>query len=348
MAESAKTITLEKLATLTGGELFGDPNLSISGLADLDRASPSDASFVGHKRFLQHVPSSKAGVIIIASRFEREDGHNYIVVQDAESAFEKLAKHLLAHTRVKTGFEGIHPSAVIHPEAVLGDNVTVGPLAVIDKGTRIGKGSCIGAGAFIGLNAELGEECSIEERVVIKERCVLGNRVHILPGTVIGQSGYGFSQSPEGKHVKQEHFGTVEIGDDVEIGSNNVIARARFGKTTIGEGTKIDCLCEIGHNVRIGKHVIMVGHSAIGGSSRIGDYVMMGAKCAMDAHLEICSGVMLRAVSCLSKSITEPGAWGGQPPQPLKAENKNMVLLRNIQKLYDRVSVLEENARCKT
>ncbi|MCB1149612.1 MAG: UDP-3-O-(3-hydroxymyristoyl)glucosamine N-acyltransferase [Chlamydiia bacterium] len=341
MTESKKTITLEKLAALVGGELLGNPSHLISGLADLDRAAPSDASFVGHKRFLHHVSKSNAGVILIAARFEREEGKSYILVDNPESAYDKLADYLLAYTRVKTGFEGIHPSAVIHPEAHLEENVTVGPLAVIDKGARIGKGSRIGAGAFIGLDTILGEECNIEERVVIKERCKLGNRVTILPGTVIGQSGYGFSQTPEGKHQKQEHFGTVEIGDDVEIGSNNTISRARFGKTTIGEGSKIDCLCEIGHNVRIGKHVIMVGHSAIGGSARIGDYVMMGAKCAMDAHLEICSGVLLRAFSALSKSITEPGPWGGQPPQPLSQENKNMVLLRNIQKLYDRVSALE-------
>lgn len=337
-----KSFELEELAKLTNSEIIGDPRHRITGVADLSSATAEEVSFLGNPRYEKKVKDSCAGAIIIRPDVKRNSTHNFLLTDDPYGVFQKVIELVYADQKDTTGFEGIHPSAVIHPEAKIADNVSIGPHVVIDKGARIGKGTQIDSGALIGMEASIGEDCQIHAHAVIKQRCTLGNRVVIQPGAVIGVCGYGFQQDSHGRHQRLHHYGIVEIHDDVEIGANTTVARARFHKTIIGEGTKIDGLVEIGHNVQIGKHCLIIGQTVIAGSTKIGDYVMMSAKVAIDGHLEIASGVMIRAYSGVSKSIKEPGAYGGIPVQGLAQDNRMQVHLRNIGKYVDRIKELEK------
>ncbi len=333
---------LKELADLTNATLIGDPCHSIDGVADLGSASQNDASFLGNARYEKKAANSKAGVIFIRPDVPRKSARNYLLSDDPTAAFQKVVELIYSHKKETTGFKGIHPSAAIHPSAKIGENVSIGPNTVIDKNAAVDSGSTIGAGCFIGLEATVGKDCLIHPNVVIKERCRIGSRVIIQPGAVIGLCGYGYTQDKHRHHQKLHHFGIVEIHDDVEIGANTTIARARFHETIIGEGTKIDSLIEIGHNVHIGKHCIIVGQSAIGGSTKVGDYVMMGGKVAIDGHLEIASGVMIRAFSGVTKSLEKPGAYGGIPAQRLADQNRMDVHLRSIEKTLSRIKELEK------
>jgi UDP-3-O-[3-hydroxymyristoyl] glucosamine N-acyltransferase len=333
---------LKELAALTNATLIGDPLHQIEGVADLENAEEGDASFLNHPRYENKAKNSKAGVIFISPNSPRKTTHNYLLVENPAEAFQKVVELVNSDKKETTGFSGIHPSAVIHPSAKIGERVSIGPNAIIDKDAVIEAGTHIGGGCFIGLGTAVGGDCLIHPNVVIKERCTIGNRVIIQAGAVIGLCGYGYIQDKQGRHQKLHHFGTVEIHDDVEIGANTTIARARFYKTVIGEGTKLDSLIEVGHNVHIGRHCIIVGQSAIGGSTKIGDHVMLGGKVAIDSHLEIASGVMIRAYSGVSKSITKPGAYGGVPVQPLSDQNRMDVHLRGIEKTLNRIKGLEK------
>ncbi|NGX58162.1 MAG: UDP-3-O-acylglucosamine N-acyltransferase [Chlamydiae bacterium] len=337
-----KSFELQELAKLTNTKLEGDPRHRIVGVADLSHASSDEASFLGHPRYEKKVKDSRAGVIIIRPDAPRITAHNFLLTDDPYGTFQKVVELVYADQVETTGFEGIHPTAVIHPTAKVGEDVAIGPHVVIDKGARIGKGTEIRSGAMIGLEAVIGEDCMIHSHVVIKERCTLGDRVLIQPGTIIGVCGYGFKQDQQGRHQKLHHYGIVEIHDDVEIGPNAMIARARFHKTVIGEGTKIDGLVEIGHNVQIGKHCIIVGQSVVAGSTKLGDYIMIGSNVAIDGHLDIASGAMIRAFSGVTKSIKGPGAYGGFPTQGLAQNNRMDVLLRNIGKHVERIKELEK------
>jgi len=340
-----KSYELKELAKLTNATLEGNPHHKIVGVADLTNAGNEDASFLGHPRYEKKVKDSRAGVIFIRPDAPRSTAHNFLLTDDPYGAFQTVVELVYADQSVVTSFEGIHPSAIIHPDVILGEGVAVGPNAVIDKGAKIGDRTEIRAGAMIGLGAVIGEDCLIHAHAVVKERCILGDRVILQPGAVIGLCGYGYTQDEQGRHKKLHHYGIVEIGNDVEIGANSTVARARFHKTIIGEGTKIDSLVEIGHNVQTGKHCLIVGQSVVAGSTKLGDYVMLGGNTALDGHLEITSGVMVRAYSGVTKSITEPGAWGGIPVQKLADDNRMNVHMRNIEKYIARIKELERKVK---
>jgi UDP-3-O-[3-hydroxymyristoyl] glucosamine N-acyltransferase len=186
----------------------------------------------------------------------------------------------------------------------------------------------------------IGENCELHPNVVIRERCILGNRVTIHSGSVIGSDGFGYEMF-EGRHVKIEQVGIVQIEDDVEIGSCTTIDRARFGRTLIGEGTKIDNLVQIGHNCVLGKHCIIVSQTGISGSTRIGNHVTMGGQVGVAGHLVIGDKVMLLAKSGVTKSIPEPGAYTGYPAKPLMEGRKMLTYPGRVPELMERIKKLE-------
>jgi UDP-3-O-[3-hydroxymyristoyl] glucosamine N-acyltransferase len=207
--------------------------------------------------------------------------------------------------------------------AVIGDGTEIGPNAVIQEDARIGK------------------DCRIGANVSIRERCVLGDRVAIQPGAVIGSDGYGYEFS-EGRHVKIEQVGIVEIHDDVEIGANTTIDRARFGKTIIGEGTKIDNLCQIAHNVIIGKHCLIVSQSGLAGSCRLGDHVTVAAQSGVGGHVVIGDKAILSGRCGATTSLEGGMIYAGKPALPFREENKLQAHVRRLPKLVARVKALEE------
>lgn len=334
-----KHYTLEELAATTQSKLIGNSKHEISNVADLENASENDASFLANPRYIQAMKQSKAGVIFIDQEAPQEPGKNYLLSDNPSKAFQQVID-LLRPKKDSTGFKGIHPTAVIHPDAQIGDGAIVGPNAVIDIGAKIGRNSIIGAGCYVGCETVIGDDCLLYPRVVIRENCAIGNRVIIQPGAVIGSCGFGYI-TEHGKHIKLNQMGSVIIEDDVEIGANATIDRARFQNTVIGKGSKIDNLVQIGHGVRVGQHNIIVAQTGIAGSTTTGKYVVLAGQVAVAGHLHLDDMVTVAGKSGVSKSLPA-GKYGGIPAMKLEDYNRNQVFLRNIEKYVKQIGELEK------
>ncbi len=334
-----KLYKLKDVALLTECQLIGDPDYEISDVADLENASARDASFLSNARYLQAMKNSKAGVIFIDHEAVKNEGINYLVSKNPSRAFQILIDYLYPQNSHPSGFEDIHPSAVIHPSAKIGTGVSVGPHAVVDKDVLIGDRTFIGAGSYIGPGTSVGEDCLLHPRTTIRENCKIGNRVIIQPGAVIGSCGFGYI-TEKGCHVKLNQVGFVEIEDDVEIGANTTIDRARFQSTRVGKGTKIDNLVQLGHAVHLGEHNIIVSQTGIAGSTTTGKYVVLAGQVAIAGHLHLSDGVTVAGKSGVTKSL-RAGKYGGIPAIKLDDYNRNQVFLRNIEKYVKRIEELE-------
>lgn len=341
---SKKEFRLDELAALTGSRLVGNPDWVINNVADLESADSHDASFLANpgytpQRYENAMRSSKAGVIFIGPNVQAADGINFLIHENPSQAFQKLVDILFKDRAEFTGFVGIHPTAVIHPSCTLGEGVSVGPHAVIDKGAQIGAKTSVGAGSYIGPEVKIGQSCLIHPRVTIREFCIIGDRVILQPGVVVGSCGFGYITDPKTKqHVKLNQVGMVIIEDDVEIGANTTIDRARFKATVIGKGTKIDNLVMIGHGVKVGSRNLIVAQSGIAGSSQTGAYVVIGGQAAVNGHIKLADGVILAGRSGVTKSLAKPGAYNGIPAIPIHEYNRQAVYLKNIE---DTVSELK-------
>lgn len=337
----AFALTLSELARWVDGAIVrGGLDLHLTGMAALDVAEPGDVSFLGNEKYHAQFVTSKASAIIVQKGvIDGPEGAALIAVDNPSLAFAIVVRHFAAATRK---FQpGIHPLAFVDPTAVLNPGKTrVQVGAVIMAGVTIGDGSDIGPNAVISDDVTIGSDCRIMANVSIRERCILGDRVFIQPGAVIGSDGYGYEHSG-GRHVKLDQVGIVEIHDDVEIGANATIDRARFGKTLIGEGTKIDNLVQIGHNVVLGKHCLIVAQVGMAGSSQCGDNVIMGGQAGVGGHVKIGSGAAFAARSGISMNLPGNQEYGGKPAQPLREEMKMQAQIRRLPKLIARVKALE-------
>jgi UDP-3-O-[3-hydroxymyristoyl] glucosamine N-acyltransferase len=215
----------------------------------------------------------------------------------------------------------------------------IGANVVVEEDVTIGPGTEVGPCCSIGRGTTVGEHCLLHGNVSIREYCQIGSRVVLQPGVVIGSEGFGYELS-EGRHQPIPQIGIVVVEDDVEIGANSTIDRARFGKTVIGEGTKIDNLVQIGHNVRTGKHCLIVAQTGIAGSVTLGDYVTIAAQCGVAGHLEIASHVILAAKGGATKSITKPGIYWGLPAIPLREAKKEIAYTKRLPQLREQLREL--------
>lgn len=335
----SKSLTSQQLAELSGTTLVGDPSLVITDVSDIEVAESHHVTFLSNALYSKSLSSTKAGVIFIDSKTTPPPGKTCLIAKNPSIAFQKAINFFRGGTP-KTGFTGIHPTAVLHPSAKIAADVTIGPLCVIDEGVEIGTATTIGAGTIIGPYSKIGNECTIHSRVVIREGCFIGNRVVLQPGAVIGSCGFGFTLNERGEHEKLEQLGNVVIEDNVEIGANCAIDRGRFSSTKIRKGSKIDNLVQIAHAVEVGEHNIIVAQTGIAGSTKLGRYVVIGGQCAIAGHLQLEDKVMIAACSGVSKSL-KTGTYNGIPAIPIEEYNKNAVLLRNIGKLVERVKKLE-------
>lgn len=324
--------TLAELAELTRSQLIGDPHHLIAGVEDLECAGSEEATFLVNPIYKSLLEHTKAGVICIDINTVPIPGKNFLVSEAPDLTFQFIVKAFLANEAGKSGFEAIHPSAVIHPTVKLGKDVEVGPNAVIDQGCVIGDFTRIHALASIGPEVQIGSHCIIHSNVTIRERCKLGDRVILQPGVVIGSCGFGYATDAKGNHTKHEQLGIVILEDDVEVGANSTIDRARFKATRICQGTKIDNLVMIAHNVVLGPNNIIVSQTGISGSVTTGRNVVMGGQTGVVGHLDIASGAMFAARSGIKKSILKPGKYGGNPAIPLDEHNRQQVTLRKLLK----------------
>ncbi len=337
-----KKFTLAELAELTTATLIGNPEHLISAIEALESANSEDASFLANPRYRQAMRDSKAGVICIDRTTPTEDGKNYLVTDDPSLAFQKIADHILSAQHRTSGFTGIHPTAVIHPNTHIGKNVQIGPYVVIDQGSKVGDNTRIAPHVSIGPGVEIGMDCILHSHVAIRERCIIGNRVILQPGAVIGSCGFGFVTDARGKHTKLDQLGIVILEDDVEIGANTSVDRARFKITRISSGTKIDNLVQIGHNVTLGQDNIVVSQTGIAGSVKTGRNVVFGGQAGVVGHLEITDGVMIATRGGVSKSITKPGKYAGGPVMGLAEYNRQQVHSRKIIDYVKQIESLEK------
>ena len=309
-------------------------------MAALDAACSEEISFLGNEKYIPQFLATKAGAVIVPA------GHDFgnhpsalIAVANPSLAFAVVVRHFASE--LEKFIPGIAPHASVSTTARVNPNkVCIHSGAVIMDGASIGDGTVIYPNVVIQAGAIIGNDCRISANVTIRERCILGNRVIIQPGAVIGSDGYGYEFS-NGKHVKIDKVGIVEIGDDVEIGANTTVDRARFGKTVIGEGTKIDNLVQIGHNVVIGKHCLIIAQTGIAGSARLEDYVTVAAQAGVAGHVTIGSKAILAGRTGATTSLEGGITYAGMPALPMTEDNKLKAHVRRLPKLLARLKALE-------
>lgn len=338
---SKKSFSLEELAALTDCRLVGNPKQVITGVADLETATLQDASFFSNPRYQQAMKKSNAGAIFVDPDTPLMEGKNYLISAQPSRAFQQFIDTLHPPRKTPSGFTGIHPTAVIHSSAQLEDGVTIGPHAVIDEEVKIGAETFIGAGSYVGPHSTIGQSCLIHPRVVIREGCHIGNRVILQPGVVIGSCGFGYTTDKNGQHVKLNQVGNVLIEDDVEIGANTTIDRARFKSTIVGKGSKLDNLVQLGHGAILGPYNIIVAQVGIAGSSSTGRHVVLAGQVAVAGHLHLSDGVTVAGKSGVTKSLPT-GKYGGTPAVPIQVYNRNQVFLRNIEQFVEQLKKLEK------
>ncbi len=337
-----KKYTLQELAKLTNSQLIGDPLHVISGVESLESAKSEDASFLANLRYKDLMNHSSAGVVFVPPSIELLEGKNYLINENPSLAFQFTIELFLIGPYNQSGFIDIHKTAIIHPTAKIGSHVQIGPYVTIDQGACIGNHTRILSHVSIGSGVQIGDNCTIYPHVTIREKCVLRNRVIIQPGAVIGSCGFGLSTDLNGVHTKLDQLGIVELEDDVEIGANTTIDRARFKTTLISQGSKIDNLVQVGHNVQIGPHNIIVSQTGISGSAKTGRNVVLGGQSGIVGHLTIAAGSFISARGGVSKTISKPGKYAGTPVQPIGEHNRQQVHLRKISEYVKRIEDLEK------
>src|SRR5438309_1994792 len=323
---------------MCGGELVGDPSLQITGAASLGEAVPGEISFYSNPRYGTLLRKTRASAVFVPPDFAESIATVQIRVANPIKVFEQV---VLKFAPKPIAFAaGIHPSAVVDPSARLGERVSIQPYAVIEEGARVGDDAVNGAGSYIGHDTVIGAACLIYPRVTIRERSRIGSRVIIHSGVVIGADGFGF-EFVENRHKKIPQLGIVQIDDDVEIGANTTVDRARFGRTWIQQGVKIDNLVQIAQNVVIGKNSVIAAQTGISGSVQIGQRVLIGGQAGVIGHIEIGDNTAIGAQSGISKNISG-GAWWASPAVPLAEAKQQIAWIRRLGKLVARVKEIEK------
>lgn len=339
----AVALTLSELARLVDGDIVrGELSAVYDNIASLDEAVQGDISFLGNEKYYNQFLKSKAGVVMVPKGFaDGAEEMALIAVENPSYAFGLAVKHFTKALSYR--FQaGIHPKAFVDPSVTVDlTKVRIHAGAVVMAGAQIGDGSEIGPNAVVGEQVVIGRDCHLHANVSIRERCILGDRVILQPGAVIGSDGFGY-ETVNGRHEKIDQIGIVVLEDDVEIGANTTIDRARFGRTVIGEGTKVDNLVQIAHNVHIGKHNFLVSQSGVAGSSKTGDYVIVAAQAGIAGHLTVGDHAMLAGRCGVAVSLDGGKKYGGSPAQPLMVHQRQQAALRKLPDLLKRVKELEK------
>ena len=340
-------MTVSELAALVGGTVQGGrPDAPVTGVSSLHDALEGDVSFLANPKYAAQLAATKAAAVFVRSDAAAEPpaaGGALIRVDSPDGAFATAVPLFTVPPPVRE--PGIHPTAVIDPTAKIGRGVHVGPLSVVGAGAEIGDGCVLEAHVVVDDGAVLGENCHLYPMVSIRERCRLGARVTIHNGAVIGADGFGYEThvGPDGIEVEKiPQLGIVEIGDDVEIGANTTIDRARFGATVIGHHTKIDNLVQIGHNVRTGPYCGIVSQVGIAGSTHLGTGVMIWGQAGLAGHLKIVDRVEILAHAGVAGDLSAPGQYLGSPAVPKREALRIFHVPRAVERLKERVAALEE------
>jgi len=325
--------TAAELAALVGGRIEGCASAPVRGMNSIEEAGPDEATFITNDRYAQRWAASRATVAVVNEDIAIDLGdpgrRALIRVRNAELALAKALEAFAPAPELPA--EGVHPSAVIDASATLGASARIGARAVIGARAKLGAGCVVHPGAVIAHDAELGDGCVIHANAVIRERCRLGRAVTIHACAVIGSDGFGYRPAADGRSlVRIPHLGTVVLEDGVEIGAGTCVDRAKFGATVVGAHTKIDNLCQIAHNCRIGRMTVIAGLTGLAGSVQVGDGVQIGGNCGIADHRTIGNGARLAAKSGVMEDVPAGATWGGIPAQDVRAELRVIAAIRKL------------------
>ena len=320
---------LGQIASQLGGVLHGNPEQAVSRLSTLAKADEQAIAFLSNIRYLPDLATTRAACVILAPEFRAQAQQHlkaWIETENPYLFFAKLTQWWRS-AQLADDLPLVHPSAVIHPQASVDSTARIGPLCVVERGASVGPGSWL------------------KSRVTLGEDCRVGSRCILHSGVSVGADGFGFAND-QGRWVKIEQLGAVQIGDDVEIGANSCIDRGALEDTVIGNGVKIDNLVQIGHNVVIGDHTALAGCAGVAGSARIGAFCTVGGGAVVLGHLELADHVHISAASVVMRSIQKPGQYSGvYPIEENSAWEKNAATLRQLHGLRERIRALESSAK---
>jgi UDP-3-O-[3-hydroxymyristoyl] glucosamine N-acyltransferase len=323
-------VRVKEIAAWLGSNFEGEGEREIRRVATLQDAGPEDLSFATQGRALKQASESRAGCLLVPVNYGNEPKRTIIRTQDPRAAAARAIPKI--HPRVEPQ-PGIHPTAVVGPGAIIGYGVSIGPMAIIGVGVKVSAGTTIGAGCVVGDYVYIGENCTLHPRVTVYRDVSLGSEVVLHSGCVIGADGFGFVLT-DGIYEKFPQVGRVEVGNRVEIGANSCIDRAALGVTSIGDGTKIDNLVHIGHNCRIGRHVVIAAQTGFSGGVVVEDYAVIGGQVGIGDKARIESGAVLGSGSgVLTSKVVRAGqvVWG-TPARPLKECLEQMAVLSRMAK----------------
>jgi len=340
--------TLDELVSRFGGMVIGDGTCRITGLAPLDQAGPLHLSFLANPKYLSQVDSTGAGAVLITAaeleKVSQREGRSFLVVANPYAYFARVAQLLVALAQPAEA-PGVHPTAVIDPSASVAASASIGAHVVIEAGAVIGEGTRLDAQVFIGRDVKLAENIHLYPRVSVYHGCSIGARTIIHSGAVIGADGFGFAPdftADGGEWVKIPQVGRVRIGADVEIGANTTIDRGAMADTIIEECVKIDNLVQIGHNCKIGAYTVIAGCTGIAGSTTLGRHCMIGGAVGIGGHLTLGDRITVAGKSAVTKSLSRAGVYASTFPAIESADwNRNAALMRNLDKMRDRLKQLE-------
>lgn len=327
--------------------ITGSSTKRLNGIASLAESGANDLSFLGNSKYRKDLMDAKAGAILVPRELDAEptEGQTFIRVDNPSLALGILCARIENESRPRPA-PGVHPSAVIEDSATVHPNAYVGPHAYVGPQAVIAEGAAISAQCFVGRGSSIGKGSFLHPRSVVHDYCRLGENVILQPGAVIGGDGFGYQQvgaPPDLVHQKVPQIGVVVIEDDVEIGSNTTIDRARFGETRIGRGTKIDNLVQIAHNVRIGRCCIICAQAGISGSTRLEDFVVVWGQAGLSGHLTVGTGAFIAAQAGVAKDVPPGGKVTGTPARNFSDVRKTEAFVWRLPERFKRIEDILQN-----
>ncbi|MGH7590023.1 MAG: UDP-3-O-(3-hydroxymyristoyl)glucosamine N-acyltransferase [Gemmatimonadales bacterium] len=342
MAPERPPLAVEAIAKLVGGRVVGGGALAVSSVGPLDRAGPDTLSFLASTKYLKAFQASRAGVVLLAEEFAEVTGgpERRIVVSDPYRAVQAVATVLYP---VVLPERGVHSTAVVGAGASIGADPSIAPFVVIGQDVQLGARVTLGAHVTIGDGVVIGDDAAVDPGVTIYSGTVIGCRVVIKAGAVLGSPGFGFMDGGEVPD-RRLHIGRCLIGDDVEIGANCTVDRGSLDDTTIGDGTKLDNLVHVGHNVRLGRRCLVAAQCGFAGSARIGDGVLIGGHVAVNGHVAVGAGVRIAGASVVFGDVPAGETWGGHPARPHRESLRQQAALGRLAGIAAQLERLVERA----
>lgn len=337
------TLTVQAVADLVGGRLVGAGSGTLTGVGPLDQADAQTLSFLASGRYLKAFQGSRAGAVLLKEEHAAEPlgPAVRIVVAEPHRAIHLVAERLYPQ---EEHAPGVHPTAVLGEGVTLGTRVSIGAYVVLGRRVALGDGVIIGAGTMVGDDVTIGADSALDAHVTVYAGCSLGARVHLKSGAVVGGPGFGYTEGDLG-HSRLLHVGGVILEDDVELGSNTCVDRGSLGDTIVGQGTKIDNLVQVAHNVRIGARCLVAGQAGFAGSARAGTGVLIGGGAMIGGHTTVGDGARIGGGSGVTSEVPKGEAWSGLPARPHRETMRTQAAMGRLAGIAVQLEKLVERDR---